>query len=269
MKVYALTGKSGTGKSYKAQYVAGIYNIEYILDDGLLIKGNAILAGKSAKREETKFAAVKRAIFIELKHREEVKRAIAESNIEKLLIVGTSPHMVNTIMRTLEIHEEPEIIRIEDISTRDEMKEAEISRRVNGKHVIPVPTFEIKKDFSGYFMDSVKNLVRNNDKTNEYHEKSVVRPTFSYLGSYEIKDSVLKAIAEQSVIRLKEVYKVHDVEVKNQKEGISVNVNMTAKLLRPIPDIAKDAVKCVKEDFEYMTGINVLEVNIEVRTVVL
>lgn len=63
MDIYAFIGRSGTGKSYKAQYVAGCYDIEYIIDDGLLIKGNKVIAGVSAKKESTRIAAVKRAVF--------------------------------------------------------------------------------------------------------------------------------------------------------------------------------------------------------------
>ena len=35
IKVYAFVGPSGTGKSYRAQMVAGEYDIHYIIDDGL------------------------------------------------------------------------------------------------------------------------------------------------------------------------------------------------------------------------------------------
>ncbi len=63
MKVYALVGTSGTGKSYRAMTLASSRDIEFIIDDGLLIHGSKRLGGKSAKREKTKIAAVKRALF--------------------------------------------------------------------------------------------------------------------------------------------------------------------------------------------------------------
>ena len=50
MEVYALVGPSGTGKSYRAISFANEMGILYILDDGLLIKDNRILAGVSAKK---------------------------------------------------------------------------------------------------------------------------------------------------------------------------------------------------------------------------
>ena len=45
-----ISGPSGTGKSYRAQMVANEYNINYIIDDGILIKENDIIAGSSAKK---------------------------------------------------------------------------------------------------------------------------------------------------------------------------------------------------------------------------
>ena len=45
IKVYAFVGPSGTGKSYRAQMVANENNISYIIDDGLLIKDNNVVAG--------------------------------------------------------------------------------------------------------------------------------------------------------------------------------------------------------------------------------
>ena len=50
IKVYAFVGPSGTGKSYRAQMVAGENDTHYIIDDGLLIKDNEVIAGESAKK---------------------------------------------------------------------------------------------------------------------------------------------------------------------------------------------------------------------------
>ena len=37
VKTVALTGKSGTGKSYRSIWLAAEKNLEYIIDDGILI----------------------------------------------------------------------------------------------------------------------------------------------------------------------------------------------------------------------------------------
>ena len=54
IKVYAFVGPSGTGKSYRAQMVASEKNINFIIDDGLLIKDNEVIAGESAKKHQQK-----------------------------------------------------------------------------------------------------------------------------------------------------------------------------------------------------------------------
>ncbi|WDC84552.1 hypothetical protein PL321_02100 [Caloramator sp. mosi_1] len=51
MEIICLVGKSGTGKSYKAMQVASTYNIDCIIDDGLLIYKGKVVAGVSAKRK--------------------------------------------------------------------------------------------------------------------------------------------------------------------------------------------------------------------------
>lgn len=265
MKVYALVGRSGTGKSYKSQYVAGIYNIEYILDDGLLIKGAKVIAGTSAKREDTRIAAVRRAIFLETEHRNKVKDALNHYEPEKILIIGTSENMIKQIMSALELGTEYKLIEIENISTEEEIEAASKARRTLGKHVIPVPTFEIKKQFSGYFLDSLKHMVRKNDNEVEYYEKTIVRPTFSYLGKFEIKDGALKSLVSITAANVDSVHKILSVDIKSIKTGIAITVGGVFKLKEPLHKIGARVAEEVKKHIEYMTGLNVLEVNISVK----
>ena len=86
MKVYAFIGPSGTGKSFKAQAVAAENNIECIIDDGLLIRGNIVLAGKSAKKAETKIQTIRDAIFSTVEEQEEMKKAFKKYKVKSLLI---------------------------------------------------------------------------------------------------------------------------------------------------------------------------------------
>ena len=64
IKVYAFVGPSGTGKSYRAQMVAVEKDIHFIIDDGLLINENEVVAGESAKKAPTKIETVKHALFL-------------------------------------------------------------------------------------------------------------------------------------------------------------------------------------------------------------
>ena len=73
VKAYAFVGPSGTGKSYRAQMVANERGINYIIDDGLLISGNEVLAGISAKKAPTKIETVRNALFQNEDRKKEIK----------------------------------------------------------------------------------------------------------------------------------------------------------------------------------------------------
>ena len=127
MKVYALVGQSGTGKSYKAHTLASEMGIEYIIDDGLFIKGNKIIAGVSAKKESTKIAAVRRALFIHPEHAREVREAIRQVEPESVLILGTSARMINRIISRLDLPPVQEIIRIEALQPEEKLEGRKVS----------------------------------------------------------------------------------------------------------------------------------------------
>jgi len=63
VEIFALIGGSGTGKSHKALLIAHKYNINYVIDDGLLIRKYKILAGHSAKKDKNRIQAIRTAIF--------------------------------------------------------------------------------------------------------------------------------------------------------------------------------------------------------------
>ena len=157
-KTYAFIGPSGTGKSYRAQMVAGEKNINFIIDDGLLIKGNQVIAGTSAKKAPTKIETVKNALFSSEDRKEEMQKAIKKNKVDKILILGTSDGMVDKIAANLGLPPITERIYISEVATEEEMETARKIRMTQGKHVIPVPTFEIKKDFSRLLTRPTSNL---------------------------------------------------------------------------------------------------------------
>ena len=60
IKTYAFVGPSGTGKSYRAQMVANERGISYIIDDGLLIKENEVIAGVLPDGKEKEIQRLKK-----------------------------------------------------------------------------------------------------------------------------------------------------------------------------------------------------------------
>ena len=86
IRVLAFVGPSGTGKSYRAQMVASENDIRFIIDDGLLIKDNEVIAGSSAKKAPTKIETVKHALFLKEKEKNEIIETIKKYKPEGILI---------------------------------------------------------------------------------------------------------------------------------------------------------------------------------------
>ena len=158
-KIYGLVGSPGTGKSFRAFLVAEKHNIQFIIDDGLLIKGQQILAGRSAKKEEYHVSAVKKAIFQDTKHAREVRKKLTQEKYKSVLILGTSVNMIYKIAERLHLPKPFKIIKIEDISTEEEIRNAQKNRLKYGKHVIPIPLIEVKKKYPNLVLHAIHMFI--------------------------------------------------------------------------------------------------------------
>ena len=262
-RVYAFVGPSGTGKSYRAQMVASANDIHHIIDDGILINENEVLAGTSAKKAPTKIETVKHALFIEKKEQEEMRKALKKYKPDSILILGTSDKMVEKIQENLGLPKIEKTIYINEVATEDEMEKARNMRVTQGKHVIPVPTFEIKKDFSGYILDPLQIFRSKGKGGNPYiSEKSIIRPTFSYLGNFTISDSVFRQIAEQIANNMPAVYEVSRTRVENYGDGISIYMEAIINYGNNIIDVMQELKNKTKKEIEKQTAMNVLKVDL-------
>lgn len=268
IKTYAFVGPSGTGKSYRAQMVAGEKGINYIIDDGLLIKGNEVIAGESAKKAPTKIETVKHALFYTDAEKQEMFKAFKKYKPDKILILGTSDGMVQKIAENLELPKITETTYITDVATPEEIEAARKSRVTEGKHVIPVPTFEIKKDFSGYLLDPLQ-IFKTNGRGNKPYiaEKSIIRPTFSYMGNFTISDNVFRQIIDYLVSKTPGIHKVQRIRVNNLGEGVEIYMEVTIVYgFNVIDDITSFKNKAMKE-IEKLTAMNVEKFDIVVKNI--
>ena len=271
MDVIALVGPSGTGKSHRALQVARSHNADAIIDDGILIQHGKIIAGSSAKTEKSKIMAVRRAIFVLPGHAEEVSTAIKQVKPHRILIIGTSENMVHKIAKTLELPSIQQIIRIEDIATQSEMEEARFHRLKEGKHIIPVPTIELKPHFSGFLIDPLQSLFKHSRvKRRKLGEKSIVRPIFSYYGKLVIDDRVISKIVENTVKAKESVKKIKNVGIKHifkgdEDQGLSISCEVILNYGSHIPTLISQTQSKVREVVEFTTGLVVHSINIVVR----
>ena len=210
MRTVGFSGKSGTGKSYVALSVAAENGIKMVIDDGLLILNGKVLAGKSAKKERHPYASVLRAIFNDPEHADEVAQAIKKSGEDSILVLGTSEKMVNLIAERVGVGPVEKHIHIEDVSTDEEIQIAKEMRTKFGKHVIPVPTFEIKRTFSGYLLDPLTSIKRLADGffDKSSSERTIVRPKYGYRGDFDISETVLCSIARYEVSKIEEIAEI-------------------------------------------------------------
>ena len=268
IKVYAFVGPSGTGKSYRAQMVASEKNINFIIDDGLLIKDNEVIAGESAKKAPTKIETVKHALFYKDEEKEEIIKALKKYKPESILILGTSDGMVEKIAANLGLPEISEITYISDVATQEEMETARRIRVTEGKHVIPVPTFEIKKDFSGYLLDPLQIFKTKGKGQQPYiSEKSIIRPTFSYMGNFTISDTVFRQILEYLASKTPGIYKIQKIRVQNYGEGPAIYMEVTVVYGFNLIDGIKQFKIKAKKEIEKLTAMNVEEFEVVVKNV--
>jgi len=270
MEVYALVGASGTGKSHRALVVAHEYGIGTIIDDGLLIQANKIVAGSSAKKEPSKIMAVRRAIFMDSKHANEVATAIELKKPNKILILGTSVNMIEKIIEALRLPPVSKIIHIEEIATKAEIAKAKELRTKEGKHVIPLPTIEVRQQFPGFLVDPLDIFFKKQPRMpiRKLGEKSIVRPAFSYFGKLFISDATIAAIASMVARETPGITSTGQISIKNANDketGLTVVMDVSVKYGLSIWTVVINVQHNVKQKVEFMTGLNVKEVNVEVK----
>lgn len=268
ISVYALVGESGTGKSFRAKLLTQKYGIEAIIDDGLLIQDEKILAGRSAKHEKTYLGAVRIALFDDKEHRDEVAKVLLKSKIKKILLLGTSEKMVTKIATRLQLPPPEKIIKIEDIASREEIEKAIRSRQIEGKHVIPVPAIEVKKTYSQIFYKSIREIISKSShklfkrKESSMSEKSIVTPEFSKKGRIEISEAALSQMTMHCINEFDQAVKVKKLNIKTDSHGYRLIVTVDVPFGKQLTGEIRNMQQYIVENIERFTGILIEEVSI-------
>ena len=253
MEVVAFIGPSGTGKSHRAVNVAYAHGCDAIIDDGLLIRGTHILAGVSAKNENNKIQAVKRAIFTDPEHTR---------------YLFNSPENVRRILEKLGLPEPVEKVYINQVVTKAEIKKARYERLHYGKHVVPVPNVELKSHLTGYFADLPYNLFAGDSGPKE-GDRSIVRPPFSFFGKLLVADSAVEDIIRIIADKDANVLRLKSISVRRRSgygRGIVIGIDWALVYGAKIFAVTRALQEKIKQRVEYMTAMNVNNVNITVRS---
>ena len=270
VRVFALVGGSGTGKSFRAKLVAEKHGIELIVDDGLLIRDQKILAGRSAKKEKGILAAIGTALFADDKHAESIRQILSKQSFKRALIIGTSEKMVRKIAKRLHLPHPSKILHIEDIASREEIATAIRSRNSEGKHIIPVPALEVKRSYPHIFLDSMKIFFKRRFqplKSGNIIEKTVVRPEYTSRGSVSISEAALTQMVIHCVQEFDSSMTVEKVIVDRDRTDYSLEVVLVVPLRGQAAAPLYELQEYIAKNIEGFTGMILKEVNVTIGRV--
>jgi uncharacterized alkaline shock family protein YloU len=134
-----------------------------------------------------------------------------------------------------------------------------------GKHIIPVPTLQLKREFSGYFLDPLRIIRGWRGGKASISEKTVVRPTYSYLGEYSISDKVIGDVIYHLGDKTAGIDSVTKVSIENNTDGMKITISLICKFGFRIIDVAKELQRVVAKSVETMTAFHIKAVDIEIK----
>lgn len=262
MLVYTLSGASGTGKSTVALEFAHQNNIQAIIDDGLLIVNGEKKAGTSAKFEKNALTAVRRAIFEDEQHRQEVVTAIRHLAINSILIIGTSEKMTNKIAKRLGLEPIKYRYKIEDVRTEKEIQLARFVRTTQGKHVMPIPLSQVEQNFFKRIVQRGKEIFSQAMKIGE---TTIVRPDFHQ----ETVDISRAAYVQLIQYELSQNNIVKKFEIQKLSLNVLPAMQIIVYLRAPVHyDIILELTKLqqqIEQSFEVHFGIGTKKIDMIVK----
>ncbi|MBI4776822.1 MAG: hypothetical protein HY788_22025 [Deltaproteobacteria bacterium] len=266
VKTYALVGESGTGKSFQAQSIASLLGCPYIIDDGLLIHEQKIVAGKTAKNEVSPLKAVRRAVFQNEEHARAVRDQIRMHSADRIMVIGTSEKMARLICERLDLPQPAKIVRIEEISRPEELMAARESREVEGKHVIPAAQVEVKRVFSHTIVASISHLIssyrlyRHPPRT---FEKSIVHPGY-YMGRLTISATALESLVKVVLEQHDPSLQIRQVRCALDEGRMDVYAEVAVALTDNLPTLLNQLQHLVVSQVRQFTGMHVERVDLNV-----
>ena len=216
-------------------------------------------------------AAVKVALFDQKAHRDEVARKLQGEKTKKILVLGTSEKMVNKIAARLQLPQPFKIINIEDIATQEEIEKAIRTRRIEGKHVIPVPSIEIKRNYPQIFFNAIKIFKRKPTGIGpipKTHEKSVVRPEYSKRGKVEISEAALSQMVIHCVAEKNSDIRIKKIVVRDSGLGYRLVITIDVPYAIQLSGNIHDLQQYIIENIERYTGILIEEINIIIDKII-
>ena len=184
-----------------------------------------------------------------------------------LVLVGTSTGMTRKISEHLDLPHPQKIIRIEEIATQAEIETAKRSRDHEGKHIIPVPALEIKRNYPQIFFDSIRIFLKRSLPVKERgngFEKSVVRPEFGRKGKIAISETALSQMVLHCVSEFDTNLKVAKIKVKKESQNYKLEIILDVPYGATISSSIHELQQYIRENIEKFTGLVLDELDITI-----
>ena len=176
--------------------------------------------------------------------------------------------MVMKIAMLLQLPQPSKIINIKDIDTEEEIQKAIKSRQVEGKHVIPVPSIEVKKSYPQIFSNSFREFLaptkssRKPKNGEKMIEKSVVKPEFSKKGRIEISEAALTQMVMHCVNQSEPDIIIKKISIKTDAHGYKVVITIDVPFGTQLTGKIHKLQSYIIDQIESFTGILIEEVSI-------
>ena len=217
--------------------------------------------------------AIKVAIFNETKHAREVRKKLLKEQYNSLLLIGTSQAMLYKITERLHLPKPTKIIKIEDISTEQEIQSAQKSRKKHGKHVMPIPLIEVKKKYPNIILHAIHFFIDEprgfffKKKNKKLIEKTIVRPNYGNDGTISISETALVQMVSHCITEYSESIKLLKVSIAEKDDGYRLKLNCSFDFRFNNTEIIKDIQGIVKNKIEEFTGISISRVDINITKI--
>lgn len=98
-------------------------------------------------------------------------------------------------------------------------------------------------------------------------EKTIIRPTYSYLGNYSIADNVINSIIAYVVDKIDGVTKVYRVSTKKYSYGMKLDIDIEVKYGKNLQKLSSEIRNVAIYAIDYATGINLFGININIKSI--
>ena len=137
---------------------------------------------------------------------------------------------------------------------------------MEGKHVIPIPALEIRRNYPSIFYDSVRVFLKKSFGAGaslpKIYEKSVVRPEYAKRGRVSISEAALSQMVVHCVDEYDPSLRVKRLAIRDDSQGYRITVVLEVPYGTRLASNAHQLQEYIVDNIERFTGILIAEVNI-------